>query len=89
MNKTALIALALGLTGLSSAALAQRATEYVLQTGPTRAAARENAIKYAKNLYNHYTVKSISFGECIYTPPPGVNQHWDCKLPVYVERHKQ
>lgn len=89
MKKIAIVAMAASLCGLSSAAMAQRTTEYVLQTGPTKAAARENAINYARNLYNHYTVKSISFGECIYTPPPGVNQHWDCKLPVYVERHKQ
>lgn len=89
MNKITIAVLAACLTGLPVTAWAQRTTEYVLQTGPTKSAARENAIKYAKNLYNHYTVKSISFGECIYTPPPGVNQHWDCKLPVYVERHKK
>ena len=88
MNKIVIAAFALGMISLPSATLAERATEYIIESGWTKAEAREKAIKRAKVIYNHYTIKSISFGECIYHQPYE-NQPWDCKLPVYVERHKK
>lgn len=88
MNKIVIAAFALGMTSLSSVALAERATEYIIESGWTKTEAREKAIKVAKQRYNHYTIKSISFGECIYHQPYE-NQPVDCKLQVYVERHKQ
>lgn len=87
MNRIVIAAFALGMASLPSAAWAERVTEYIIESGWTKAEAREKAIKRARLVYDHYTVKSISFGECIFHQPYE-NQPIDCKLPVHVERHE-
>lgn len=86
MKRIVIAAIMVGFGVLPSVALAERATEYVYGDGSSESEARANAIAYAKNLYNHHTVKGISFGQCSYTRPYN-NEHRRCKLPVHVERH--